>query len=474
MESISEEAGANGIDLRRSRRRKMPAIDPAKLDRLPPHSTEAEQGVLGCCLWSPATALAECSIKIKEGDEVYYDLRHQTIHTTLLKLQNAGKPIELISLQQQLKDDGFLDQVGGIPYLSSLQDAVPSAANLSYYLEVLLEKFTLRMAIRLCTDFVGRAYDNEGEVDTLMDEFERDALRVRPQTIQQRTRPQLIKNALTRIQKRFESKGKPSGILTGLRHLDYVSDGLHPGELIVIAAYPSMGKSALAGNISDAVAVEQGIPVGVFTLEMTSEEWIERMIASRARINLRSHNLTEQDFKNLTITSQNINASPIFIEDDADITIGQLRAKARRLHQLHGIKVWIVDYLQLLSAPDVASKENREREVSSIGEGLKKMAKELEGTVIVLSQLNDDGKLRESRATGQHADGVWKLSREEVLDNGKFERMKLDLEKQRNGARGAVPLGFLPHFTRFESVARGSEEPAPGPSDSSPPDDPGF
>ena len=237
------------MDLKRSRRRKMPAIDPAKLDRLPPHSTEAEQGVLGCLLWSPNDCMNECIAKFKGDQEVFYDLRHQTIYDVMQGLLDEEGRFDLITLQQRLKDKQILEQVGGIAYLSSMQDAVPSAANLSYYLDIVVEKAVLRKLIRTCSDVVGRAYEHEGEGMALVDEAERCILAVRPMmrsrnTVDiaqiQRDLISLYDSAMT---------GVVAGLLTDYPDLDRKLGGALPQEVIVIGGTPSSGKSTLAREL---------------------------------------------------------------------------------------------------------------------------------------------------------------------------------------------------------------------------------
>ena len=306
IDSVSEAAGA-AADLKKARRRKnVSAADPVKLDRLPPHSPEAEQGVLGCALLSPNECLGECIEKLKDnGQEVFYDLRHQTIYETLAAMFNARDAIDVITVQQRLKDKQLLDQVGGIAYLSQLQDAVPSAANLSYYLDIVREKYLLRKMIQTCTEVVGRVYDYEGEVDALLDEVERDVLRIsesRSQSDALSTK-ELVGRAVVTIENFFNRKGTLTGLGTGYADLDRMTDGLHGSEMIVIAARPSMGKTSLAMNIVENVVLEQKLPVVVFSLEMSAEALVMRMMCSIARVNLRSIRegfMSESDFPKLT------------------------------------------------------------------------------------------------------------------------------------------------------------------------------
>ena len=484
IDSISEEGGA-AVDLKRSRRRKMPAIDPAKLDRLPPHSTEAEQGVLGCLMWSPNDCMNECIGKFRGDSEVFYDLRHQTIYDTILVMYDKREAIDLITLQQQLKDNQFLDQVGGIAYLSSLQDAVPSAANLSYYLEIVLEKSVLRKMIRTCSDIVGRAYANEGEVDALMDEAEREVLRIAESRVSSETSTikELVKKAITTIEQFHERQGALTGLATGFADFDKMTSGLHPGEMIVIAARPSMGKTSLAMNIAEHVALEERLPVGVFSLEMTAESLVLRMLCSRSRVNLRNVRegfLAERDFPKLTGAAGKMASAPLFIDDASALSILQLRAKARRMHQQHGIKLLVVDYLQLLHSTARRAQDNRQQEIADISGGIKALAKELKIPIIVLAQLNRElekdknrkprlSDLRESGSIEQDADLVGLLYKPSVEDeessgggDSDSRPVNLLIAKQRNGPTGDVNLTFLNSITRFESAAKVSDEDVPG------------
>ncbi|MFO1478403.1 MAG: replicative DNA helicase [Verrucomicrobiota bacterium] len=476
-----------GADLKRARRQKPARPAAGAVDRLPPHSPEAEQGVLGCVLLSPNENLGECISKFKEGPEVFYDLRHQTIYSAVIEMYDHQEAIDLITLQQRLKDKQLLEQVGGLAYLSSLPDAVPSAANLSYYAEIVQEKYLLRKMIQTCTGVVGRVYEFEGEVDALMDEVERDILRISESRVQTHTSPikDLVKKAITTIEDFHQRQGMLTGVGTGFSDLDKMTSGLHPGEMIVIAARPSMGKTSLAMNIAEAVAIDQRLPVGVFSLEMTAESLVLRMLCSRSRVNLRNVRdgfLAERDFPKLTGSAGKLAAAPLFIDDSSGLSILQLRAKARRMAQQHGIKLFVIDYLQLLHST-ARRAENRQQEIADISNGIKALAKELSVPVIVLSQLNRElereknrkprlSDLRESGAIEQDADVVALLYKPSSGDDedgggesagGDHEAVPVNLliAKQRNGPTGDVNLTFLKSFTRFESAAKVSDEDMP-------------
>jgi replicative DNA helicase len=491
IDSVSEPAGAAGADLKKSRRQKTSAQpDAGPLDRLPPHAPDMEKGVLGCCLISPNDCIGECIEKLKDDGQVaFYDLRHQTIYAALTEMYNARIPIDLISVQQRLKDSQLLEQIGGVTYLSQLQDVVPSAANLSYYLDHLKEKFLLRKMIQTCTEAIGRVYSYEGEVEQLLDQVETEVLRINEARSEGKSKAikHIVNGAVGLIENYFNRKGELGGVGTGFKDFDRMTDGLHSGEMIVIAGRPSTGKTSLAMNIVEHAVLEQKLPVAVFSLEMTAESLVLRMLCSIARLNLgaiRGGFMGESDFPKLTTTAGRLANAPLFIDDTAGLSILQLRARARRLHQQHGIKLFVVDYLQLLHSTARRSQENRQQEIADISSGVKALAKELEVPVIVLSQLNREPEkrergsqpmlsdLRESGAIEQDADLVGLLykpgkagesegSTADEQEQRDSIAVNLLIAKQRNGPTGDVNLTFLRSFTRFESAAKVSDEDVP-------------
>jgi replicative DNA helicase len=482
---LPDTAHGGAIDLKRTRRRKPLLIDPAKIDRLPPHSIEAEQGVLGSIFLSPNECMGEAIEKLKTGAETFYDLRHRTIYETLVEMYDGKEPIDSITVQQRLRDRHQLDAIGGIAYLSSLPDSVPSAANLGFYLNVVREKYILRRMIQACTGVVSRVYEHEGEVDALLDEVERDILKISEERSENTTSTikDLVRTAISTIEDYHQRQGMLTGIGTGFPDLDKMTSGLHEGEMIVIAARPSMGKTSLAMNIAEAVAIDQKLPVGVFSLEMTAESLVLRMLCSRSRVNLRSIRdgfLAERDFPKLTGAAGKLANAPLFIDDTPGLSILQLRAKARRMAQQYGIKVFVIDYLQLLHST-ARRAENRQQEIADISNGVKALAKELKVPVIVLSQLNRElekdknrkprlSDLRESGAIEQDADLVallYKPGGGEDEDGAPQQEqdavpVNLLIAKQRNGPTGDVHLTFLKSYTRFESAAKISGDDVPG------------
>lgn len=483
IDSTLTDSSASTPDLRKPRRRKTEVADPARVDRLPPHSMEAEQGVLGCALLSPAECLGQCIEKFKGGAEVFYDLRHRTIYETLVEMFDAKEAMDLITVQQRLRDRKQLEAVGGLAYLSSLPDAVPSAANLEFYIGIVREKFLLRRVISTCTEAVARAFEQEGEVDGLLDEVERDILRISEERVDTKSVgiKELVRKAIATIEDFHQRQGVLTGLSTGFIDLDRMTSGLHPGEMIVIAARPSMGKTSLAMNIAEHVAVELKQPVGVFSLEMTADALVLRMLCSRSKVNLRSIRdgfLAERDFPRLTGAAGKLAGSPLVIDDSPGLSILQMRAKARRMHQQYGVKLFVVDYLQLLHST-ARRAENRQQEIADISSGVKALAKELNVPVIVLSQLNREmekdknrkprlSDLRESGSIEQDADLVALLYKPSVEDDDGGEQQQQDavpinllIAKQRNGPTGDVALTFLKSYTRFESAAKISGEDVP-------------
>ena len=482
-----EHAGAPPVDLKKSRRRKndLAAMSVPRIDRLPPHSVEAEQGVLGCILISPQECMGVCIERFKQGAEVFYDLRHQQIFELLAQMYDQKGAIDLITVQQRLKDVNQLEAIGGITYLAALADSVPSSANLAYYADIVREKYLLRRMIQTCTGVVGRVYEHEGEVDALLDEVERDVLRISEERVEgtSRTIKDLVHKAINTIEEFHQRQGMLTGIGTGFTDLDKMTSGFHGGEMIVIAARPSMGKTSLAMNIAEHVALDLNLAVGVFSLEMSAESLVLRLLCSRARVNLRNIRdgfLAERDFPKLTGAAGKLAGAPLFIDDSAGLSILQLRAKARRMFQQFGIKLFIIDYLQLVNSTSRRA-ENRQQEIADISNGIKALAKELDVPIIVLAQLNRDmekekgrvprmSDLRESGAIEQDADLVgllYKPSKDTDAEEGAAQQpqeavpVNLLIAKQRNGPTGDVCLTFLKSITRFENAAKVSDEDVP-------------
>lgn len=467
------------VDLQRSRRAR-PDRPAEAGDRLPPHSVEAEQGVLGSVFLQPGESMGEAVEKIPTP-EVFYDLRHRTIYEVLIEMYDRREPIDTITVGQRLRDRQQLEAIGGGAYLSSLPDSVPSAANVGYYINVVREKFILRRLLQAAAAITASVYEHEGEVDSLLDHVERDILainQIRTGAHAGADMKQLVSRAVTTIEDFHQRQGALTGISTGFPDLDRMTSGLVAGDMIVIAARPSVGKTSLAMNIAEHIAAgPTPIPVGVFSLEMTADSLVLRMLCSRARVNLRNLRdgiLTERDFAKLFTASKELSQAKLHIDDTSGLSILQLRAKARRMYQQHGIKLFVIDYMQKLHSTNRRA-DNRQQEISDISNGVKDLAKELLVPVIIAAQLNrasvkenrkprlDD--LRESGAIEQDADVVILLYRPE--DDGDAPSkanaipVHLLIEKQRNGPTGDVPLTFLKPFTRFESASKIHDDDVP-------------
>src|ERR671934_2565122 len=448
------------------------------IHRTPPHSVEAEQGVLGSMLLSPRQVIAECVEKINE--QYFYVPAHQTIYSVLVDLWNAGQAIDLITFTQVLRDRNLLESVGGAASVTNLFTFVPTAANVQYYLEIVRDKYILREIISAATESVRRAYEEQDEVGNLLDEVEQKIFAVGEDRFkgQMLSMKDQVMEAIESIEKLYERKGGITGISTGFAEFDRMTSGMHPAEMIVIAARPSMGKTALAMNIAEHVAINEKLPVGVFSLEMSSQQLVQRLLCSRARVNLqkvRDGFLGERDFPSLTAAASKLAEAKIFIDDSAGLSILALRAKARRLKAQQNVQLIVVDYLQLLRSLSRRAQDNRQLEISEISAGLKGLAKELKIPVIVVAQLNrqpeqrSGGKprlsdLRESGAIEQDADLVGLLVRPEIYEEDEEARAEkageaeLIIAKQRNGPVGEIPLTFLKEFTRFEDRARNLPE----------------
>ena len=450
------------------------------IHRTLPHSLEAEKGLLSSMLLAPTEVIGNCVEQIEAS--FFYLPAHQTVFQLLVDRWNASQPADVITLTQALRDHGQLDAVGGPAFVTELFTYVPTAANASYYLDIVREKNVLRRIITVCTESAARSYEETGDASELLDAVEARVLEI-GQARNTKKIPLMkdqVMAAIESIEKIYENRGAISGLATGFSALDRMTSGLHGAEMIVIAARPSMGKTALAMNMAEHAAIVGKHPVAVFSLEMSSQQLVQRLLCSRARVNLqkvRDGFLSERDFPNLTTAASKLAESQIFIDDTAGLSILELRAKARRLHQMYGIKLIVIDYLQLLRSPSKRGQENRQIEIAEISSGVKGLAKELNIPIVVLAQLNrnpesrsGDAKgrprlsdLRESGSIEQDADVVGLLVREEYYADSDEEKEEskgkatLIIAKQRNGPTGDVPLTFLKEYTRFEDRA---EEPA--------------
>ena len=444
-----------------------------------PQSLDAEKGLLGSVLLS-STVLDD---SISQIDGTHFHLpAHRKIFELLVEMRNAGKPIDLISVTQHLEDRKLLEEVGGASVVTDLVTFVPTAANADYYREILCEKYLLRKVITVCTEYAARSYDEQGDVKLLVDEVEQKILEIGEERVSASipTMKEMVNDAITSIEQLVANQGGISGLSTGFHVLDNMTSGLHAGEMFVIAARPSMGKTALAMNIAEHVALDAGQPVAVFSLEMSSP-LVQRLLCSRARVDskkLRDGFIGKQELGSISSAAGLLSKAKMFVDDTPGLSILELRAKARRLHNREGIKLVVIDYLQLLRSNTRRAQDNRQIEIAEISSGVKALAKELKIPVIVLAQLNrnpesrtGDSKgrprlsdLRESGSIEQDADVVALLVREKYYAEDEEARKEAEgkatliIAKQRNGPTGDVPLTFLEDYTRFEDRAEERRE----------------
>jgi len=445
-----------------------------------PQSLDAEKGLLGSVLLS-STVLDDSISQIEAGH--FHLPAHQKIFELLVEMRNAGKPIDLISVTQHLEDRRMLDEVGGASVVTDLLTFVPTAANADYYREILREKYLLRKVITVCTEYAARSYDEQGDVKLLVDEVEQKILEIGEERVSSTipTMKEMVNDAITSIEQLVANKGGITGLSTGFHVLDNMTSGLHAGEMFVIAARPSMGKTALAMNIAEHVALDAGKPVAVFSLEMSSPQLVQRLLCSRARVDskkLRDGFIGKQELGSISSAAGLLSKAKMFVDDTPGLSILELRAKARRLHNREDIKLVVIDYLQLLRSNTRRAQDNRQIEIAEISSGVKALAKELKIPVIVLAQLNrnpesrtGDSKgrprlsdLRESGSIEQDADVVALLVREKYYAEDEEARKEAEgkatliIAKQRNGPTGDVPLTFLEDYTRFEDRAEERRE----------------
>ncbi len=435
-----------------------------------------------CVPNSPLDLVGLAIEKIKA--ETFHIPAHRILFLLLVEYHDNNKPIDLISLTQALMDRRQLDQVGGAAALADIYSFAPSTAHFEFYIDIIVGKTTLRSIIQTCTESIARAYEDQEDIPGLLDEVERQILAIREGQDADdggfRSMKEEVMDAVEHIEKLYQNKDSMVGLSTGLKDLDNITSGLHGGEMFIIAARPSMGKTSLAMNIVEHVGIELKKPVAVFSLEMGTQQLVQRLIASGAQIEmqkLRSGGfLSKSDFPRIMEVANKLAASPIFIDDSPGLSILELRAKARRLKKMtnNELALIAVDYLQLLRSPSKRGQENRQIEIAEISAGLKGLAKELNIPIIVLSQLNRQpeqrggGKprlsdLRESGSIEQDADVVGLLVREEYYAEDEEERQEMEgkaeliIAKQRNGPTGEVPLTFIKRSMRFVDRAHVGE-----------------
>ncbi|SFA42601.1 primary replicative DNA helicase [Parageobacillus thermantarcticus] len=437
-------------------------------ERIPPQSIEAEQAVLGAVFLDPSALTLASEILIPED---FYRAAHQKIFHAMLRVADKGEPVDLVTVTAELADTQQLEEVGGVSYLSELADSVPTAANVEYYARIVEEKSILRRLIRTATSIAQDGYTREDEVDVLLDEAERKIME-----ISQRKHSgtfQNIKDVLVQTYDNIEMlhnrKGEVTGIPTGFTELDRMTAGFQRSDFIIVAARPSVGKTAFALNIAQNVATKTDENVAIFSLEMSAQQLVMRMLCAEGNINaqnLRTGRLTPEDWGKLTMAMGSLSNAGIYIDDTPSIRVSDIRAKCRRLKQERGLGMVVIDYLQLIQGSG-RNRENRQQEVSEISRSLKALARELEVPVIALSQLSRSveqrqdkrpmmSDIRESGSIEQDADIVAFLYRDDYYNKDSENKniIEIIIAKQRNGPVGTVQLAFIKEYNKFVNLER--------------------
>ncbi len=443
----------------------------ALFNKIPPQSLDAEKAVLGCMLISE-----DAKIQVFEHlkEDYFYSETHKKIFSCLCELFEKSEKCDLITITNQLKQQDMLDEVGGVEYVTELVELMPTAANVDEYIKIVRDKYMLRTIIENATKIISGASSEPEEVDSFLDEAESLIFDISQHKAKRDVYPlkDLIKENIELIEEIHERRGLVTGLPTGFVDLDKQTTGFHPADFVIIASRPSMGKTAFACNV--ALNLNAGVnkfPILIFSLEMSKEQLVQRMLCCEARINLmklRQGMLSDQDMGNLLLSAGRLEETPIFIDDTPSLNVFELRARARRLKASENIQLIMIDYLQLMRSRGRA--ENRQQEISEISASLKALAKELKIPVIAISQLSRATEqrekkephlsdLRESGSLEQDADLVLLLYREDFYTRDESNGVAdVIIAKQRNGPVGTVHLTFLKEFTRFENYSLRDQE----------------
>ncbi len=434
------------------------------IDKLPPQNIEAEQAVLGSIIFDNEAVTK--AIEALTPDDFYKE-SHRRLYRAMLDLFDKSEPIDIITLTDYLKKNNELEAVGGISYLSSLANSIPTSANIKYHSKIVREKALLRSLIQTATHITARVYEETPDADEMVDYAEKLIFDIADKRTENSfaSMDSVIKDSIKMIEHLYDKKESITGASSGFKDLDELTSGFQPGDLIIIGGRPGMGKTAFALNIAQHLGVEQKEPVAIFSLEMSKEQLALRMLCSEGKVDssrVRKGFLSKQDWPKLTSAAGRLAEAPIFIDDSSALTVLEIRAKARRLkRERRGLSLVVIDYLQLMRSR--GSFERREQEISDISRSLKALAKELKVPVIALSQLNravehrGDRKptladLRESGAIEQDADVIifiYKDGDQNRNDSSSRNIVKIDIAKQRNGPTGVVTLTFLAQSTKF-------------------------
>lgn len=441
--------------------------DPS-LQKLPPQSIEAEESILSAILLDNSTLLDVLEIL---SPEHFYRTAHQMIFAAIAELFSKAEPVDLVTLTNILRDNNQLEDVGGAAYLARMVDTVPSAINVRHYARIVRDKSSLRRLIAKANEITQHCYEDAGDLDQVLDFAEGAVFEISEDKHQAAFHPisKIIESNIDALEERQGNKALVTGVPTGFTQLDHKTSGLQRSDMIILAARPSMGKTALALNIARNAAIDGNVPVAIFSLEMSKESLSERLLCAEARVDsgrLRGGFLNPEDWNRITEAASVLSEAPIYIDDSPDISATSIRTKSRRLKMDKDLGLIIIDYLQLMKGR--ASLERRDLEISEISRALKLLAKELNVPVLALSQLNRKleersdkrpqlSDLRESGALEQDADVVAFIYRDEVYNkdenNPNRGTSEVIIAKQRNGPTGVIPLTFLGQYTRFENLA---------------------
>lgn len=443
----------------------MPAMEENVLKRILPHSVEAEQSVIGSMIMDRDAILAASELLTGED---FYNRQYGILFEAMVELNDEGSPVDLVTLQNRLREKDVPPEVSSLEFVRELITAVPTSANIKYYANIVAEKATLRRLIRLNEEIANTCYAGKESLEYILDDTEKKVF----QLVQKRTLDdyvpirQVVMNALDRIETAAKNKGSVTGVPTGFIDLDYRTAGMQPSDLILIAARPSMGKTAFELNLAEYMAFKKNLTVAVFSLEMSKEQLVNRLFSLEAGVDaqkLRTGQLNDHDWERLIEGAGVIGKSNLIIDDTPGISIAELRSKCRKYKLEHNLDIIMIDYLQLMTGS--GRSESRQLEIADISRSLKGLARELNVPVIALSQLSRAveqrpdhrpmlSDLRDSGAIEQDADVVMFLYRDDYYnhDSDKKGILEVIIAKQRNGPIGTVELAWLPEYTKFANL----------------------
>ncbi|MCL2051180.1 MAG: replicative DNA helicase [Lachnospiraceae bacterium] len=444
-------------------------MEESLLKRILPHSIEAEQSVIGAMMMDREAIIIAAEI-VNSAD--FYSRQYGVVFEAMVELNDESKPVDLITLQNRLKEKDVPPEVSSLEFVRDLMTAALTSANIKHYANIVAEKSTLRKLIRLNEEILNNCYGGKESLDYILEDTEKRIFELVQKSNSGDFVPirEIVLNVLDKIEIASKNKGNVTGIATGFIDLDYRTAGLQPSDLVLLAARPSMGKTALALNIAQHVAFKQKLPVAIFSLEMSKEQLVSRLFSMESRVDsqhLRTGNLSDMEWEKLIESAGVIGKSNLIIDDTPGIGIPELRSKCRKYKLEHGLKLIIIDYLQLMSGSGSRSSDSRQQEISDISRSLKAIARELNVPVLALSQLSRAveqrpdhrpmlSDLRDSGAIEQDADVVMFIYRDEYYNKESEKKgiAEVIIAKQRNGPIGTTELVFLPESTRFANLSR--------------------